>query len=303
MVFSACGMYMGHFLAWICAGVMGAGAALILETSLSSLDTGEVAYQALGAAGALCVIFAGWATSNPTLYRAGLALQSVSPGWPRWLVTLFAGTGTTIVACFPFIFAYLLDFVGLFGILLAPIAAVVLVEHWVFPRIGLRRYWFDDSRRIVNWAALAVWIIAVCVSLALWRFELLHVLFIAVPVCLLTAVLYTGFAALAGARSEAPEAPQQPESERAPPLVATSNVHDPTAQPSRSVLQIVSGVIGVLSLAACMAFALWVLVKGEEAYSQRLAVFKTYLAVASVVHLIAAAIWVWLSERRDDEDG
>ena len=128
-LFSACGMYMGHFLAWICAGVMGAGAALILETSVSSLDTGEVAYQALGAAGGLCVIFAGWATSNPTLYRAGLALQAVTPGWPRWLVTLLAGAGTTIVACFPFIFTKLLQFVGVFGILLAPIAAVVLVEH------------------------------------------------------------------------------------------------------------------------------------------------------------------------------
>ena len=32
-----------------------------------------VAYQALGLSGILAVIIAGWATSNPTLYRAGLA--------------------------------------------------------------------------------------------------------------------------------------------------------------------------------------------------------------------------------------
>ena len=34
--FSALGMYIGHFLAWVCAGIMGAGAALILTTTVSA---------------------------------------------------------------------------------------------------------------------------------------------------------------------------------------------------------------------------------------------------------------------------
>ena len=297
-LFSACGMFMGHFLVWMASGVMGAGVALLLKTSLSSLDPGEVAHQALGLGGALCVIFSGWATSNPTLYRAGLALQVITPGWPRWLVTLLAGTVTVIIACFPFIFQYLLQFVGVFAILMAPVAAVVFVEHWVFPRIGLRRFWFGDSQRVVNWAALAAWTVTVVVCFALWRSELLHVLFIPVPGWVLTAILYTLLAAVAGARQEGSRElhPSAPEG-TSPPAAAPSAAHDRVARSSRSAVQTLSGVIGVLSLAVCLGLALWVGLMGEEGYELRLVTFKNYLAVASLVHLTAAAIWVLRSEQ------
>ena len=297
-LFSACGMFMGHFLVWMASGVMGAGVALLLKTSLSSLDPGEVGHQALGLGGALCVIFAGWATSNPTLYRAGLALQVITPGWPRWLVTLLAGTVTVIIACFPFIFQYLLQFVGVFAILMAPVAAVVFVEHWVFPRIGLRRFWFGDSQRVVNWAALAAWAVTVVVCFALWRSELLHVLFIPVPGWVLTAILYTLLAAVSGARQEGSRElhPSAPEG-TSPPAAAPSAAHDRVARSSRSAVQTLSGVIGVLSLAVCLGLALWVGLMGEEGYELRLVTFKNYLAVASLVHLTAAAIWVLRSEQ------
>jgi cytosine permease len=122
-LFSAFGMFLGHYLAWIAAGVMGAGAALALNTPLTDLDSGAVAHQALGVAGAIAVVIAGWTTSNPTLYRAGLALQAITPDWPRWKVTLVVGVITTIIACFPFVFTGLLNFVGLYGLLLVPAGA------------------------------------------------------------------------------------------------------------------------------------------------------------------------------------
>ena len=300
-LFSACGMYMGHFLVWLCSGVMGAGAALMVGTDLSSLDSGEVAHQALGVGGALCVIVSGWATSNPTLYRAGLALQVVTPGWPRWLVTLLAGTATVIMACFPYIFRYLLEYAGTFGILMAPIAAVVFIEHWVFPRIGLRRYWFGQSRKVVNWAALGAWAIAVAFCFAAWRWELMHVVFIPIPGWVLTAVLYTAFAAVAGARKEASREVQPSEPQSTPTSAAAPSGHDRAGSSPRSVLEIASGVIGVLSLAVCLALALWVGLAGEEGYQQNLANFKAYLAVASVVHLTAAAIWVLRAEQTKRE--
>lgn len=115
-LYSSFGMLLGHYLAWICAGIMGAAVAAGMGVALSNLDSGQVAYQALGWSGALAVVVAGWTTSNPTLYRAGLALQVVTPGWPRWLVTLLAGIATTAVACFPFVFRELLNFVGLYGL-------------------------------------------------------------------------------------------------------------------------------------------------------------------------------------------
>ena len=139
--FSALGMFIGHFMAWIAAGAMGAAAAAFVGAAISDLDAGEVAYQTLGWSGILAVIIAGWTTSNPTLYRAGLAFQSLNPRWSRAWVTFAVGVVTTIIACFPFVFTKLLGFVGLMGLILSPVGAIIVTEHWLFPRFKLVRYW------------------------------------------------------------------------------------------------------------------------------------------------------------------
>ena len=178
--FSALGMYIGHFGAWICAGIMGAGAALLLkagiETLRFSIDAApdefdvkmlrwvrtspagdQVAYQALGSAGIVAVIIAGWTTSNPTIYRAGLAFQSLNRRWDRTRVTIVTGAITTVIACFPFVFTKLMDFLGLMGLLLAPIGAIIVTEHWLFPRLGLTRYWSHYQGQPLNVPALLAW--------------------------------------------------------------------------------------------------------------------------------------------------
>ena len=204
-LYSSFGMLLGHYLAWICAGIMGAAAAAMLNQPLQDLDSGEVAFTALGWSGALAVVIAGWTTSNPTLYRAGLALQVVTPGWPRWLVTLVAGVVTTAVACFPFVFRELLNFVGLYGLLLMPVGAIVVVEHWIFPRIGFAQFWSARKGQALNAPALIAWAVAVGVALLCWKFGWIHLFFLAVPVWILTAVLYIVLAAVSGAKESLPE--------------------------------------------------------------------------------------------------
>lgn len=149
--YSAFGMFPGHFLAWICSGIM--VAAVDRE-----MNPGLMAFTAVGVAGAVAVAIAGWTTANPTLYRAGLALQVVTPGWPRWRITLIAGIATTIVACFPVVFLKLLDYVAIYGLLLMPIGAIVVAEHWLLPRMGIPQ--FDAERRkvMVSWPVLGVWL-------------------------------------------------------------------------------------------------------------------------------------------------
>jgi len=105
----------------------------------------------------LAVVLAGWTTSNPTMYRAGLALQVATPNWARWRVTLVAGVTTTIVACFPVVFMRLLDFVALYGLILMPIGAVVFAEHWIFPKIGLAQFRAEKQKLFINWPALITW--------------------------------------------------------------------------------------------------------------------------------------------------
>ncbi|MCB1124801.1 MAG: nucleoside transporter, partial [Verrucomicrobiae bacterium] len=177
--FAALGMFIGHFMAWICAGIMGAGAAMLLQTTVPQLDAGAVAFQALGAAGIITVIIAGWTTSNPTIYRAGLAFQSLNPAWDRTRVTVVVGVVTTVIACFPFVFSKLMDFVGLMGLLLVPVAAVLFTEHWIFPLIGKTRYWAKYRQLTTNRAAVISWASALLIAFVLHAMGL-HLCFLLV---------------------------------------------------------------------------------------------------------------------------
>ncbi len=291
-LYSACGMYLGHYLAWVCAGVMGAAAALVLQTPLPDLDAGGVAYEALGLAGIVAVTLAGWATSNPTLYRAGLALQAVTPGWPRWLVTLLVGIATTIVACFPFVFGKLLSFVALFGILLSPVGAIVFVEHWLFPRIGLRQYWFSATGKSVSWPALGAWAISVSIALALWFTQALHEFFIAIPLWFVSAALYVVMASFAGAGSE--NAAGEEESPSTPRRSASA---DHARIPRPGWLKVV-GLIALVTLLLQAALPFWVISGGYEHYLSRTPDYLRWLGTLSVIHLATVAVWVLASERQ-----
>jgi purine-cytosine permease-like protein len=148
-LYSAVGMFTGHMLAWICSGVMVAAIG-------RDMNPGRMATEALGVSGAFAVFAAGWTTANPTLYRAGLALQTVS-GWPRWRITLAAGVLTTAFSCFPAVFLKLLDYVALYGLVLMPVGAVVFAEHRIFPLLGIPRYRAEAESALVNWRAALVW--------------------------------------------------------------------------------------------------------------------------------------------------
>ncbi len=284
-LYSAFGMFLGHFLAWICAGVMGAAAAVALQTSLTQLDAGEVAMNALGVAGILAVVIAGWTTSNPTLYRAGLALQAVTPGWPRWLVTLFVGAATTAIACFPFVFTKLLDFVGYYGLLLAPVGAIVFTEHWIFPKIGFTQYWVSRKKLVVSWPALASWGIAIAMALTLEQTGALHLFFLFVPVWVVTTVLYIAFAAVAGAREELPEL----EAAAAPAKATPAQTAGERRAPGFDFY--VSGALALASLIVCIGWPLWIFAMGMEGFDQRFALFKSLLIWPTLTYFISGTYW------------
>ena len=292
--FSAFGMFLGHYLAWIAAGVMGAGAALAMNTPLTELDSGAVAHRALGVTGAIAVVIAGWTTSNPTLYRAGLALQAVTPDWPRWLVTLVVGIITTIIACFPFVFTELLNFVGIYGLLLVPAGAIVMTEHWLFPRLGLKRYWAHQRGLLLNWPALLAWIGGMALALGLHLTDTLHLFFLFVPVYVLTVVLYIVLAFMAGAQSTTPEPTAgTPESEGRAHVggESGSNAIDRASGDGPATAFGLSGIAALAALAVCAAFALYVYFASGDDYAGRLAWFKRWLIVPTLVYFVAATYW------------
>jgi NCS1 family nucleobase:cation symporter-1 len=280
------GMFFGHYLAWICAGLMGAGAAILLRTALPLLDSGAVAYTTIGWSGILAVICAGWTTSNPTLYRAGLALQAITPNWSRSRVTLLAGIATTLIACFPFVFTRLLDFVGLYGLLLAPAGAIVLAEHWLFPRLGLTRYWAHYQGKPLNWPALVAWVGAIAIGLGLERAGLLHLFYLFVPVYLLTMGAYIALAAVSGARIPAPAgATGIPGIERRgmPPA--------PTFTPRGGTLVWVTAVLAAAALIACVVLPFRMLGLAPDGVVAALPSLHGTLLLATLVYLVAGTVF------------
>jgi NCS1 family nucleobase:cation symporter-1 len=272
--------------------MMGVGAALLLNSPLASLDSGEVAYQALGWAGVFAVIAAGWTTANPTLYRAGLALQAITPNWSRARVTLIAGAATTLIACFPFVFTRLLDFVGIYGLLLAPAGAIVLTEHWIFPRIGFTRYWASYRKVLLNWPAMLAWIAAIGVGFALERAGILHLFYLFVPVYTLTAVLYIALASVAGAKDKYAGAELQP----TPSSRSGMSTPAAAAKPGGSAVW-TTGAVALAALLVCLAAPISFAMDGWDGFAVRHEPLKLTLAAATLVYFVFGIVFYRLRSR------
>jgi NCS1 family nucleobase:cation symporter-1 len=275
-LFSGFGALLGHYLAWIAAGVMGAGAAALLERPLPALDSGDVAFAALGWSGALAVAVAGWTTANPTIYRAGLALQTLTHASSRERITLAVGAATSLIACFPFVFTKLLDFVGVYGLLLSPIGAIVLTEHWLFPRLGWQRHSVLRTGQRLSSAAAGAWLGALVAGLALNRLAGVHLFFLFVPVYASAAVLYLLLARASvtragGGPAESPApSPSQTRERPSPPIAARHS----------------SLLVGVAAaaLVACVGLALWMAASGAAEHGERLARAQRWLIAATLAY-------------------
>lgn len=295
--FSALGMFIGHYVAWVCAGIMGAGAAILLGTVITQLDPGSVAYQALGASGIIAVIIAGWTTSNPTIYRAGLAFSSINPKWGREKVTIVVGVVTTIVACFPFVFSQLLGFVGIMGLMLAPVGAVIVAEHWILPRIGFTRYWSNYKGNVTNVPAFATWLISLVVAYYLETSGTLHLFFILIPIWIFATCLYIGLAAAMGARdsyevAESAEAAEKVrKSQEKAYLKNQTTQQQTTASKKLPASVLISKSIGYIALFTCLLL-------GVMSFSNEdLELTRSWLLVPTVIYFVFATYAHYATEK------
>lgn len=184
----AAGMFLGHYMAWIAAGLL-----LAAQIKLSQNDTpnpGQLAWGALGWAGILCVVIAGWTTANPTIYRAGLAFQGIFPRSSRALMTLVAGGLATLAGAFPNLSAKLLDFVGTYGTILGPMGAVVVVDYYLMRRFGLADEYAHRHGLKINPAVLIAWLLPVAVGLYMIFWQGLFAAYAVVPCWIACGLLY-----------------------------------------------------------------------------------------------------------------
>ncbi len=191
---SAFGMFIGHFMAWIASGIL---CAVAFQAGNTNPSPGEIAFMGAGLAGAICVVVAGWTTANPTIYRAGLAVQALLPKFPRWKITMIVGITATILACSPAIISKLDQFLGLYALLASPVGAVVIIDIFVFPKLGLHCN-FASLRKInINISVLLAWIVALAGSYSIYVYtEADFYFFVAVPGWIIGGLSYLFFAYL-----------------------------------------------------------------------------------------------------------
>jgi NCS1 family nucleobase:cation symporter-1 len=199
-------MFLGHYVAWICAALL-----LIYwvkEKGVSpqeGKDPGTMVNDAVGWAGLVCIIIAGWTTANPTIYRAGLAFQGVLPALSRTGATLLAGAVCIAAGIFPAFAMRLLDFVGVYGTILAPVGGLIVVDHFLADRVGIDRDPAEKSGTSFNMAVLVAWLVPVLVGLSMtavspvnpWGFEV-PPWYLPLPCTILCGVLYILLSKLAG---------------------------------------------------------------------------------------------------------
>jgi NCS1 family nucleobase:cation symporter-1 len=166
---TAAGMYVGHYMAWIAAALLYAvylkspeALGLLSSGQAPTVAPGPLAYNAIGVFGVIVVILAGWTTANPTIYRAGLAFQTLFPKMKSSGATIIAGALATAAGVFPAFAMQLLDFVAVYGFILAPVGAIIVFDQFFANKFNIVPFYADKNKLNLNWAVLLAWGLSVC---------------------------------------------------------------------------------------------------------------------------------------------
>ncbi|WP_345249202.1 hypothetical protein [Nibrella saemangeumensis] len=185
---SAVGMFVGHGMAWVASGIL---CALALQNGNTNPSPGRIAFDSAGLAGAACVVIAGWTTANPTIYRAGLALKGLMPDVKRWKITLVVGMLASVLAIFPGVVSRLDQVLAFYALVAAPVGAVIVMDVYVFTRIGLITNYAERAGKRFNWAVALTWLLSMLLSYALYVYtQSDFFFFMAIPGWFIGAALY-----------------------------------------------------------------------------------------------------------------
>jgi NCS1 family nucleobase:cation symporter-1 len=311
-LFSSFGMYLGHYVCWICAGIMGASSALILKTTLIKLDPGDVGFSTLGVTGIFTVLAAGLTTAIPLLYRAGLAAVAVFHKSSRKQTTLILGVITTIIACFPFVFTTMMQLLTYAGIIIVPIGAIVFAEHWVFPKINLTQFWAYYGKTGRNNASIIAWLGSLAFGFSLNSLNIIPYYYLFLPTWTFSLVLYTVLAYFSGARNNYPESEQQEKQLlKEIELVQEAEKEPGSTEISRKQsylnlnLKILINTLTVTSW-GCLGFILYMAVytfmsPDIQVYQPRFQFFHKAILIASFFYFVFEIIKLWIRNKVDEK--
>ena len=291
---TSAGMLFGHYIAWISAGIMGAGTAILVQKSIVELDPGDVAFHALGLSGLVIVIVAGWTTANANLYRAGLAAQAIFTNHSRNRTTFIVGIVTVIIACFPFVFTKLLPLLTYAGLLVVPVGAIVFAEHFLFPKLGMTRYWACYQKLTHSTPAVASWALGLVFGFGLNALDVISFYYLFLPTWVFTIVVYIVLARKYGAAESYPEeeAEMAAFDERVEVHQTKQAAAEPDLEDDTSSLTRLLGIVSVGSLLVTLALAINTMFfsSGMNDYTSNRSLFFS-IGFACTVTYFASAYW------------
>jgi hypothetical protein len=125
-----------------------------------------------------------------------LAFQAIIPKVSTFWVTIIAGTVATIAGLFPAFAMKLLDFVALYGFILAPFGAVIVFEHFFHNQAGIVQNYAELANIKFNKAVFWAWAISFGLFYAISiKFDV-FLSFVTLPAWVLCGVLFILFSKL-----------------------------------------------------------------------------------------------------------
>ncbi|MEM7548584.1 MAG: hypothetical protein AAF363_02855 [Bacteroidota bacterium] len=202
------GMYIGHYMAWIAAALLYAvylrtpeAVAMLANGEAPPVSPGPMAYNAVGIAGIIVVVVAGWTTANPTIYRAGLAFQAIMPKQSTFKVTLLAGGLATLAGVFPAFAMQLLGFVATYGFILAPVGAIIVFDHYLSKRAGILSDYAEHRGIHFNFPVLLAWVLSMVIFYSIAQYNGIFLSFLTLPAWITCGALYLLFSKLTQKRA------------------------------------------------------------------------------------------------------
>jgi purine-cytosine permease-like protein len=197
---TAAGMYVGHYMAWIAACLLYAvylkspeAATFLADGTAPPVAPGPLAFNAIGWFGIIAVILAGWTTANPTIYRSGLAFQAILPKWSITQATVLAGSVATLAGIFPAFAMKLLDFVAVYGFILAPVGAVIVFEHYFADRYGVIKNYAENKNVTFNKSVFFAWFISFIIFFGWSKSQGVFLSFLTLPAWITCGTLFIIF--------------------------------------------------------------------------------------------------------------
>ena len=88
------------------------------------------------------------------------------------------------------------------GLIVVPVGAIVFAEHFVFPKIGLTRYWAYYMKIVTSKPAIIAWGAGLALGFGLNALNIMSFYYLFIPTWFFTLILYTFMASRSGAKKD-----------------------------------------------------------------------------------------------------